>query len=90
MRVGASGERAQAPKSGTGPYEGPVALAYGPQPKQPVSPKDKHKIVRYFIMSGLESSPQSPAFYSSIYAWKSVRLRTLQGFWRWLEAGREE
>jgi hypothetical protein len=60
MRVGVSGERAQAPKSGIGPYEGPVALAYGPQPKQPVSPKDKHKIVRYFIMSGLESSPQSP------------------------------
>jgi hypothetical protein len=53
-RVGGSGERAQAPKSGTGPYAGPLVLAYGPQPKQPVSPNDKHKIVKYFILS---SSP---------------------------------
>jgi len=62
-RVRGSGERAQAPKSTIGPYAGPLVLAYGPQPKQPVSPSDKHKSVRYFIASFfLDSSPQSLMF----------------------------
>src|SRR5215468_8863539 len=80
-RVVGSGERAQAPKSGTGPYSGPETLAYGPQPKHPVSPRDKLKIARYFIMSDLNSSPQRPAFTMVIYAEKSVRRPTLQNFW---------
>src|SRR5215831_3557682 len=79
-RLGASGERAQAPKSGIGPYAGPLVLAYGPQPKQPANPRDKQKIIRYFIMSGLESSPQCPTLTSPKGARKSVRLRTLRGF----------
>src|SRR5262245_40689711 len=59
-RVVGSGERAQAPKSGTGPYAGPLALAYGPEPKQPVSASGKHKIIRYFIVFPFGESPNVP------------------------------
>jgi hypothetical protein len=44
-------------------------------------------MVRYFTMSGLDSSPQCPAFDSSIFACESVRLRTLHSFWVWPYGG---